>query len=69
MDIPMVFIVTCRLYQKPVEPIQLMKQKLQVVLVTLIKRLLPVAVTITMELTMMSHYHLQLVMDQAQKQQ
>ena len=55
MDIPMVFIVTCRLYQKPVEPIQLMKQKLQVVLVTLIKRLLPAAVTITMALTMKYH--------------
>ena len=55
MDIPMVFIVTCRLYQKLAEPIQLMKQKLQVVLVTLIKRLLPAAVTITMALTMKYH--------------
>ena len=55
MDIPMAFIETCRSYQKPGEPTQLMKQKLQVVLVTLIKRLLPVAVTITMALTMKYH--------------
>ena len=52
MDIPMAFIVTCRSYQKPVEPTQSMKQKHQVVLATLIKRLLPAAVTITMALTM-----------------
>jgi len=68
MDIPMAFIVTCSSYQKPVEPTRSMKQKHQVVLATLIKRLPLAPVTITMELTMMSHYHLQLVMDRVQKQ-